>query len=93
MNVSDPVPEELEGGQLGPVVGRGAQDLTIGQDGREEARRRALALRGGDGLKGPGHVDEVLLGPLAGMVRPRAGIRERVKLLIRSWKAIWQTIL
>jgi hypothetical protein len=67
--------DEFEGRQFGRIVGRSAQDLTIGHDGGEEARWRALALRSCNGLKGPGHVDEVLLGPLAGMVRPRAGIR------------------
>src|SRR6266436_758102 len=49
----------------------------------EEACRRALALGGGNGLKGPGYVDEVLLGSLARVVRPRAGIREGIKRLIQ----------
>ena len=50
-------------------------NLTIDHKGREETLRHRGALGGGNGLKGPGHIDEVFLGPLARTVRPRAGLR------------------
>ena len=66
--------KELEGSQLGLIIVGGLQDLTVSHDGREKACRHALALGGSNDLKGPGHIDEVLLGPLAWMSRPRASI-------------------
>src|SRR5215472_6255544 len=79
MNVPDPVPEELERGELGHVVVGSAQDVQVDRDRGEEALRHRRALRDSDRVDRAAHVDEVLLRPLAGMVRPRAGIREGVE--------------
>src|SRR5215831_13400117 len=104
MNVPDPVPEELERGELGHVVVGSAQDIQVSRDRGEEALRNRRALSDSDRVDRAAHVDEVLFRALAGMVRPRTGIREGVErgvqgdqslraLSLSSWKAIWQMIL
>src|SRR5262249_1494850 len=61
-----------------------SQDLQVGRDGREEALGCDRALAPGDHMDRAGHVDEVFLGSLAGMIGPRTGIRERVERGVES---------
>src|SRR5215470_6281861 len=107
MNVPDPVPEELERGELGPVVVGSPQDIQVSRDRGEEALRHAVAAGRGDRLQGPWHVDEVFLGSLAGWSgHVQASVKElnvasrainRMTSLralsLSSSKAIWQMIL
>jgi len=79
VNVADPMPEELERGELGRVVVGSPQDIQVSPNRGEEALRYAVAAARGDRLQGPWHVDEVFLGPLPGMIGPGTGIREGVE--------------
>jgi len=72
-------PRNLSDTRLGRVVVGSPQDIQVSRDRGEEALRHRRALGDSDRVDRAAHVDEVLFGPLAGMVRPRAGIREGVE--------------
>src|SRR5215468_10687244 len=79
VDITDPVAEILERCELGLIVIRGPQDLQISCDTCEEAFWGGGTARGGDRVHRASQVDEVFLGPLAGMIGPRTGIREGVE--------------
>jgi len=79
VDVTDPVSEELKRCELGLIVIRGPQDLQIRGDTCEETLWGGGTGRGGDRVHRASHVDEMFLGPLAGMIGPRTGIREGVE--------------
>src|SRR5262245_14784176 len=79
MNVPDPVAKVLERGELGQVVVGSPQDIQVDRDRGEEALRHCRALSDSDRVDRAAHVDEVLLGALAWMVRPRAGVGEGIE--------------
>jgi hypothetical protein len=87
MDVADPVAKELARGQLRRVVGRRAEDRQVRLDRREEARGRDGAPGVCEVLKIARGVDEVIIGPLARMVRPGTGLRERGELLVEADEA------
>jgi len=79
VDVTNPVAEILERCELGLIVIRGPQDLQISCDTCEEAFWGGGTGHGGERVHRARHVDEVFVGPLAGMIGPRTGIRERVE--------------
>src|SRR5215467_2467165 len=79
VNVPDPMPEELERGELGRVVVGSPQDIQVSRDRGEEALRHCRALSDSDRVDRAAHVDEVLFGALPRMVWPRAGVGEGVE--------------
>jgi len=79
MNVPDPMTDECEGRQLGRVVGRGAQDLTIGHDGGEEARRTKCVYQQGNETFTVGKDEKVVVVNVAYLEQHAPFVRDRLK--------------